>query len=131
MTARTPPPARPVFLNPTQIRMPVGAWTSIGHRITGVLMAAAVPLAVYLLMLSLRDDAGFASARTLVGFWPVKLLAVLMVWAFAHHLMAGIRHLFMDFGMGSPLHAARRSAWAVNLAGVAVGLLAAWVMVAL
>ena len=38
---------RPVFLNLTQIRMPVGALTSIGHRVTGVLLAASVPVGVF------------------------------------------------------------------------------------
>lgn len=38
---------RPVFLNLTQIRMPVGALTSIGHRVTGVLLAASVPVCVF------------------------------------------------------------------------------------
>ena len=51
---------RPVFLNLTQIRMPVGALTSIGHRITGMLLAAGVPVGVFLLDRSLQDEQGFA-----------------------------------------------------------------------
>ena len=51
---------RPVFLNLTQIRMPVGALTSIGHRVTGVLLAASVPVGVFLLDRSLQDEQGFA-----------------------------------------------------------------------
>ena len=47
---------RPVFLNLTQIRMPVGALTSIGHRVTGVLLAASVPVGVFLLDRSLQDE---------------------------------------------------------------------------
>ena len=39
---------RPVFLNLMQIQMPVGALTSIGHRISGVVPAASVPVAVHL-----------------------------------------------------------------------------------
>ncbi len=45
---------RPVFLDLMQIQMPVGAVTSIGHRISGVVLAASVPIAVYLLGQSLR-----------------------------------------------------------------------------
>jgi succinate dehydrogenase/fumarate reductase cytochrome b subunit len=42
----------------------------------------------------------------------------------AHHLLGGVRHLLSDFDIGSPLRSARKSAWFVNLAGVAVALLA-------
>ncbi len=45
---------RPVFLNLTQIQMPVGAVTSITHRITGILLAIGIPFGIYLLDLSLQ-----------------------------------------------------------------------------
>ena len=108
--------------------MPVGALTSIGHRISGVVLAASVPLTAYLLALSLRDEAGFAQVTSLFGQFAVKALTVIAVWALAHHVLGGVRHLLSDFDIGSPLRVARRSAWFVNLAGVAVALLAAGVM---
>ena len=61
---------RPVFLDLMRIQMPVGALTSIGHRISGVVLAASVPATVYLLGLSLRDEAGVA----------VTLLAAGVMW---------------------------------------------------
>lgn len=105
--------------------MPVGAWTSIGHRVTGILLAAAAPIGVYLLDLSLRSEQHFAVVTTWLGWWPVKVFAVTSIWAFSHHLLAGGRHLLSDFGVGSPLLAARRSAWMVNAGGVAAALFAA------
>ncbi len=119
---------RPVFLDLMQIQMPVGALTSIGHRISGVVLAASVPIAVYLLGHSLRDDAGFAQVKSLFAHFAVKAAAVIVVWALAQHLLGGVRHLLSDFDIGSPLRVARRSAWVVNLAGVAVALLAAGVL---
>lgn len=119
---------RPVFLDLMRIQMPVGALTSIGHRISGVVLATSVPATVYLLGLSLRDEAGFAQVTALFGKFAVKALAVIVVWALAHHVLGGVRHLLTDFDVGSPLRAARRSAWFVNLAGVAMALLAAGVM---
>ena len=119
---------RPVFLNLMQIQMPVGALTSIGHRISGVVLAASVPVAVYLFALSLRDEAGFAQVTTVFGQFAFKAAAITAVWAFAHHVLGGVRHLLTDFDIGSPLRVARRSAWFVNLTGVAVTLLAAGVM---
>lgn len=118
-------PRRPVFLNLMKIRMPVGALTSIGHRISGVVLAAGVPAAVYLLGLSLRDEQGFARVMALFGHFAIKVATVLVAWALAHHLLAGLRHLLSDFDIGSPLRVARRSAWLVNLASIAVLLLVA------
>lgn len=119
---------RPVFLNLTQIRMPVGALTSIGHRVTGVLLAAGVPVGVFLLDRSLQTEQGFADVSGLLGHGPVKVAVVLLVWALAHHVLAGVRHLLSDFDVGSPLRVARRSAWFVNLGGLAVALFAAGTM---
>ncbi len=119
---------RPVFLDLLRIQLPVGALTSIGHRISGVVLSASVPIAVYLLGHSLRDDAGFAEVRALLGQFPVKAAAVIVVWALSQHVLGGVRHLLSDFDIGAPLRVARRSAWFVNLAGVAVALVAAGVM---
>jgi succinate dehydrogenase / fumarate reductase, cytochrome b subunit len=121
-------PARPTFLNPLQIQMPVGAWTSIGHRASGVLLAVTVPVGVFLLDLSLRNEQGFAQVSALFQHVAVKALAVVVLWALSHHLLAGIRHLLSDVNIGSPLRAARCSAWAVNAGGVGMALLAAGVL---
>ncbi len=116
---------RPMFLDLRQIAMPVGALTSIGHRLSGVVLAAAVPAAVYGFALSLQGEAGFARWTVIAGHLAFKVAAVLAVWALAHHLLGGVRHLLSDFNVGSPLRKARKSAWFVNLAGVAVALLTA------
>ena len=119
---------RPVFLNLAKIQMPVGALTSIGHRISGVLLSFSVPAAVYLFGLSLRDDQGFASVATLFTRFPVKAAAVVAVWALAHHVLGGVRHMLSDFDIGSPLRLARRSAWFVNIGAVVLALFTAVVI---
>lgn len=117
--------SRPVFLNLLQIQMPVGALTSFVHRVTGVLLAASVPVLVYLLDLSLRSEQGFDDATRLFGHPAVKAVVFVLFWALAHHLLAGIRHLLSDASVGSTLVTARRSAWWVNVGGLAVALVAA------
>jgi len=124
----TPPVRRPVFLNLTKIRMPVGALTSIGHRISGVVLTIGVPVAVYLLALSLKNEQAFAQVQSLLRLVPVKAAMVILVWALSHHVLAGVRHLLSDFDIGSPLNLARRSAWVVNLAGIALAVLATTVL---
>ncbi len=116
---------RPRFLDLRQIAMPVGALTSIGHRLSGVVLAVGVPAAVFCFALSLRDETGFERWTAISGHLAFKMAAVLAVWALAHHLLGGVRHLLSDFDVGSPLRSARMSAWFVNPAGVAVALLAA------
>ena len=56
----SPRDRRPVFLNLAQIALPVGALTSIAHRVAGVLLAIGIPLGVYALDLSLQGPQGFA-----------------------------------------------------------------------
>jgi succinate dehydrogenase / fumarate reductase cytochrome b subunit len=119
---------RPVFFNLLQIQLPVGALTSITHRVTGVLLVLNIPVGVYLLDLSLRSPEGYAEVIALFDKSAIKGAALVMLWALAHHLLAGIRHLLMDIGVGSKLPAARRSAWMANLGGVTIVLLAAGAM---
>lgn len=119
---------RPVFLNLLRIQMPVGALTSITHRVTGVVLALGIPCAIYILDLSLQSPQAYERAVGLLGHPVARGALVVLAWALAHHLLAGVRHLLSDIDIGSQLHAARRSAWIVNLAGVAVALFAAGVM---
>lgn len=125
---RDPTGHRPAFFNLLQIQLPVGALTSILHRVTGVLLAAAVPFAVFLLDLSLRGPDGYAKAIAVLDGWMLRAVAVVIIWALSHHLLAGLRHLLMDVDVGSGLAVARRSAWTANVAGAAIGLLAAAVL---
>lgn len=116
---------RPVFFNLTQIQMPVGALTSITHRVTGILLALGIPFSIYLLDLSLQGPQSYAQVISLFDRLAFRGAAIVLIWALAHHSLAGIRHLLSDIDVGSQLPAARRSAWIVNLGGVAVALLAA------
>lgn len=119
---------RPVFFNLLQIQMPVSALTSITHRVTGIILALGIPYGVHLLDLSLQSPQSFARLAELFHQWPFKLAAIVFVWALAHHLLAGTRHLLSDVDIGSLLPDARRSAWLVNIGGLAVALLAAGVL---
>ncbi|HEX6136032.1 MAG TPA: succinate dehydrogenase, cytochrome b556 subunit [Casimicrobiaceae bacterium] len=124
-----PEPAnRVVFLNLAQIGMPVGAVTSILHRISGVLLALAIPVAAWLFARSLSGSEGYRDTADLLGLPAVKLAGIACTWALAHHLLAGIRHMLMDVDAGSRLASARQSAWTVNILAVVIAILAigAW-----
>ena len=107
---------RPVFLNLFQFRFPIAAVMSVGHRASGVLMVLALPFLVYILDISLQGEQGFAAAQATLQNGLVKLLLFLMLWALLHHLLAGIRFLFIDFDIGVDKESGRRSAIAVMIA---------------
>jgi succinate dehydrogenase / fumarate reductase, cytochrome b subunit len=118
----------PVFFDLLHIQMPVGALTSITHRVTGVFLAIGVPLTVYLLDLSLQSAEGYGEVIAVFDRWYARCGLILLIWSLTHHLTAGTRHLLSDIDVGSLLPAARRSAWIVNLTGLAVATLAAGVL---
>jgi len=119
--------SRPRFLSLAAIRFPVGAIASIGHRLSGLLMVAILPLLPALLASSLRSEREY---QALLEGWaspwalPVEFL---VLWAFLHHLLAGIRHLLMDVGIGAGLASARLSARTVIAAAFIAALaLTSW-----
>lgn len=111
---------RPVFFNLIKIRMPVGSVTSIIHRVTGILLASGTPFGIYLLKMSLQDSHGYIETISLFDNPAFKIVALLFIWAFTHHLLAGLRHLLSDIDVGSHLPTARISAWIVNCTAVLV-----------
>ncbi|MCC6209388.1 MAG: succinate dehydrogenase, cytochrome b556 subunit [Gammaproteobacteria bacterium] len=122
MTA--PNTKRPVFLSLTRIHFPVMAVLSLGHRLSGVLLVLSVPLLAYLFDRSLVSAEGYAGVIALPQDKVARIFLLLLAWAFAHHLLAGIRYLLIDLDVGVTLRGARASAWAV-LAGGVVAMLGA------
>ena len=120
--------SRPVFFKLTQIQMPVGALTSITHRIAGIVLALGIPSGFYAVHLSLASVQSYEHLTRLANTGLFKAALILFVWALSHHLLAGVRHLLMDIGIGSHLASARCSAWSVNAGGVVMALLAAGVV---
>jgi len=114
---------RPVYLNLLRIHLPVSGWVSILHRLSGGLLFLAVPIGVWGLSLSLSGEAGFRRVAEWMGHPFSKLFLLILTWAFAHHLFAGLRHLALDGHWGLDLRHARLSSIAVLLAGALVTLL--------
>jgi len=111
---------KPVFLNLRIIKLPITGVVSIGHRISGVLLALMLPFLTYLLHLSLRDPAGYVQVADWFGGTLFHVAAVLFAWLLAMHFFAGIRHLVLDLEWGMDKTSARRSAWIVQVAAAIV-----------
>lgn len=118
--------SRPRFLNLLLIRMPVGALTSIGHRLSGVLLFLSLPLAAFLLDLSLQGPDGFEHAARLLESPALRIVELLIAWSLAHHLLAGVRFLLIDLDIGVDKLPARSTALTVNLAAPLLALLGLW-----
>lgn len=102
---------RPVYLNLFAIRLPLPAFVSILHRASGALLfLVGIPLLLYFAQRALASADGWAQVRGVFANPLVKLVAVVLAWAYIHHFLAGVRHLVMDLHIGSELAAARRSA---------------------
>jgi len=104
---------RPLWYNLSPLNLPLPGLVSILHRVSGAMLFLGLIEFLLLLDMSLASESGYAQ----VGEWMrapvVKLLVIASIWALLHHLCAGIRHLFLDIDIGTSLHAARRSAFAV------------------
>lgn len=121
-------PKRPVYLNLFKIRQPIGAINSIVHRVTGVLLVAALAPALSLLARSLASPEGFAEATAWFATATGQAVALLVAWLFAQHLFSGIRLMLIDLDIGARLPVARAMAWGSFAAAVVTvaGLWWAW-----
>ncbi len=101
---------RPKNLDFSTLRLPLPAITSILHRISGVFIFAGVAVLLWLFSESMSSSEGFAR----VGSWLSMPITKILVWAILsgllYHLIAGIKHLVMDLGIGETLAGAQTAA---------------------
>lgn len=119
---------RPVNLDIGTIQLPLAAYASITHRISGVIVFVGIAILLWLLDRSLTSEEGF-NALLGAGLSP---LAKFLVWgvlsALAYHMVAGVKHLFMDFGIGESKEAGPRGArLVIAVSAVLIVLLGVWV----
>ena len=84
-------------------RLPAAGFVSILHRISGLVMFLLLPFVVWMFDTSVSSEISFAKFKAAfnvgVGFVPgivVQLVALALIWAYLHHLIAGVRHIYMD-----------------------------------
>ena len=100
---RARPGANMRLIDALQYRLPVAGVVSILHRVSGILMFVLLPFIVWMFDTSVSSEVsydGFTSAFVAgIGVVPgffFKLVALALIWAYLHHAVAGIRHLWMD-----------------------------------
>jgi len=97
---------RPVNLDISTISLPLAAYTSITHRISGVIVFVGIALLLWIFDMSLGSESGFNQLKEVANGFIFKLILWGILSALAYHMVAGIKHLLMDFGLGETKEAA-------------------------
>jgi succinate dehydrogenase / fumarate reductase cytochrome b subunit len=99
---------RPVYRNIhitdiAKYRLPPAGIVSILHRVSGAVMFLLLPFVIWLFDVSLTSEityerftSAFIAGIGFVPAWFVKLVVLGLIWAYLHHFIAGVRHLWMD-----------------------------------
>lgn len=91
---------RPVNLDIGTMKLPITAYASILHRISGVFLFIVIGLMIYALDLSLSSQADFDSLAGMLGSPVAKLVLWAVLAGLIYHSVAGVKHLVMDMGYG-------------------------------
>ena len=94
---------RPVNLDLGTINLPVTAYASITHRVTGVLMFFSSFLMLWALDQSLASEASFNAVAAVLSSPLAKLVSWCIASALTYHALAGVKHLIMDAGIGETM----------------------------
>ena len=116
------------FTDLPSYRLPLAGIVSILHRISGAIMFILMPFIIWMFDNSISSEISFARFKGafnigmlgLPGYiW--KLVALALMWAYLHHFIAGLRHLWMDTSHAAVSKEFGKSSAAFTLA-VSVGL---------
>lgn len=120
---------RPVNLDLTTIKLPVTAYASILHRISGAILFFGIIILLWGLDKSLTSAEGFAEVKECLSGGFAKLVIWGLMSALLYHLVAGVRHILMDLGLaGDTLEAGKLGAKAVLIiAAVLIVLAGVWI----
>ncbi|MBL4606636.1 MAG: succinate dehydrogenase, cytochrome b556 subunit [Pseudomonadales bacterium] len=101
---------RPVNLDLKTIKLPLPAVVSILHRASGVVIFFSIPILLGILSCSLESESSFNELKDILGGFFVTLVIWGVVGALLYHLIAGVKHLVMDFGIGETLEGGLKGA---------------------
>lgn len=98
-----PRPGTMRLVDAVQYRLPPAGVVSILHRASAGLMFVLLPFIIWLFDVSVTSEISFDTFRSVfsagIGVlpaWLVKVVVWALIWAYLHHFIAGVRHLWMD-----------------------------------
>ena len=90
---------RPVYLDLTKIRLPMSAFSSISHRLSGMyVFFITLPLMLYIINQSTASKSNYE--KLLIDISSISFFSIFVfvsIAIFWYHILTGIRHLIMDF----------------------------------
>ena len=94
---------KPVYINLFKIQLPLSALLSISHRVSGILIFFLVlPVSAYILNLLLASQDSFSSFVDVFNSSIfLRTFVLFNILIFEYHVIAGIRHMLMDFKLVS------------------------------
>ena len=120
MTQAAKPPARPLSPHLQVYRLPLAAWLSITHRITGVGLTLGTLLLTWWVASAAYGPPAYETATDFIGSPLGYLLLLGFSVALFFHLCNGIRHLFWDVGMNFEIAETKRANTFVLIGTVAL-----------
>lgn len=120
---------RPVNLDIGTIKLPITAYASILHRVSGVAIFVGMAVLLCLLDSSLESAESFNTVKaTLADNVLLKIIVWLVLCGLIYHTCAGVKHLIMDMGIGETLEGGKKGATIVLIVAPILMLLAGgWV----
>ena len=119
--------SHPKYLDLFKIRLPVPGLVSILHRISGLGLFLFLPFLLWLFQSSLTSPDSYVRYRAAFAHPLVKLILIGLLWAFMHHLLAGVRFLALDLHYGTDLPSARATSWLVLVTAIVLtAILGVW-----
>ena len=90
---------KPVYINLFKIQLPLSALLSITHRVSGMLIFFLVlPVSAYILNLLLESSDSFVLFMDSYNASIfIRTFVLFNILVFEYHVIAGIRHMLMDF----------------------------------
>ena len=104
-TAKKRPEFRNInaFTDLPSYRLPAAGIVSILHRVSGAIMFLLMPFIIWMFDTSISSEISFAKFKGafnvgMLGLPGIiwKLVALALIWAYLHHSVAGLRHLWSD-----------------------------------
>ncbi|UZE98020.1 succinate dehydrogenase, cytochrome b556 subunit [Alkalimarinus alittae] len=115
---------RPVNLDLSKFSFPLPAITSIIHRVTGLALFVGVAFVLWAFEMSLSGEEGFNVIKDIMQGFLAKLILWGILSALLYHLVAGVKHLLMDAGIGETLEGGKLGAKITLVVSIVLILLA-------
>jgi succinate dehydrogenase / fumarate reductase, cytochrome b subunit len=119
-------PERPLSPHLSVYKFKYTLVTSISNRFAGLVLSVGLLILVYWLVSLAAGARAYAQACGILSLGVFKPIYLLLLAAFVYHLVAGVRHLVWDCGLGLERASARRSAWLVAAVSIALTLILAY-----